>query len=197
MVGTTKESHKRTRLLQKLNDESFHHPIEKELQLKDLEPYLKGDILEVFAGYGNLTNVYERYGKVTPMTVETNGSSFDAIYQLRANRKKYNVIDIDSYGYPDRFFPVVFELMKEQCLLIFTFPIVGVNCVNGIVEQHFYTFYRNIPSIGDVCGAVTDFALREWILAQLVDVRKIKRIWRFAFLCNRKKATELCFVRNR
>lgn len=195
--GHTKESHKITRTLQRLNHDTYHHPKEKLKQLNELKPYIHGNILEVFAGQGNLTEFYKEHGKVTPMTQEETGSSFDAIYKLRSEKKKFDVIDIDSYGYPDKFFPIVFELMHESCLLIFTFPIVGVNCLNGIIEQHFLTFYKNIPSIGDVCGVITDLALREWILPQLIDIRKIKRIYRFAFLCSRKKSTEMCFVRNR
>ena len=131
------------------------------------------------------------------MTREDFGDSFDAIYKLRGAKKKYDLIDIDSYGYPDRFFPVVFEMMKPECLLVFTFPIVGINCLNGIAEQHFYTFYRCKPTIGDVVGRITDWALREWIITSLRDVVKIMRIYRFVFYCRRVTATEMCNVRNR
>ena len=156
------------------------------------------DVLEVFAGQGNLTEFYTGCGcRVEAMTKEKFGSSFDAIYKLRADRKKYDLIDIDSYGYPDKFFPVVFEMLKDEGTLVFTFPIVGVNCLNGITEQHFYTFYRGIPTIGDVVGQITDWGLREWIMTSLVDIQKIKRIYRFVFHCSRKKATEMCNVRNR
>ena len=89
-------------------------------------------------------------------------------------------------------------MMKPVCLLIFTFPIVGVNCLNGIMEQHYINFWRSDrPTIGDVTGVITDQALREWYLASLLEVKKIKRIWRFAFICKRKKATELCTTKNR
>ena len=197
-VGHSAIKHKGTRLLQKQNADEYHHPNEKIKQLEKLSPLVFGDILEVFAGEGNLTEYYSQYGKVTPMTKDKFGSSFDAIYKMRGDRKKYNVIDIDSYGYPDKFFPVVFEMMRNECLLIFTFPIVGVNCLNGITEQHFINFWRSDrPTIGDVVGILTDMALREWYLLQLVDVQKIKRIWRIACICKRQKATEFCGVRNR
>jgi hypothetical protein len=155
-------------------------------------------LLEVFAGKGNLTEFYKFKGaKVTALSKGTTGDGFDYIHQLRADKKKFAWIDIDSYGYPDKFFPVVFELMKETCVLVFTFPIVGVNCLNGITEQHFYTWYRGVPTIGDVVARITDDALREWFLASLIDVKKIKRIYRFVFFCRRVKATEMCNVRNR
>jgi len=198
MVGHSAFKHKETRLLQKQNADEYHHPDEKIKQLDNLKSYLKGEILEVFAGEGNLTKYYGNFGNVTAMTKETYGSSFDAIYKLRGDRHKYNVIDIDSYGYPDKFFPVVFEMMRDECLLIFTFPILGVNCLNGITEQHFINFWRSDrPTIGDVVGMLTDMALREWYLLQLVNVQKIKRIWRIACMCKRQKATEFCGVRNR
>jgi hypothetical protein len=198
MVGHSAASHKRTRLLQKQNDDKYHHPNEKIDQINSLSKYVTGEILEVFAGQGNLTGHYSQFGNVTAMTKKEFGSSFDALYRMRADRKTYNVIDIDSYGYPDKFFPVVFEMMEAECLLIFTFPIVGVNCLNGITEQHFINFWRSSrPTIGDVVGALTDMALREWYLLQLVDVKKIKRIWRIACICSRQKATEFCGVRNR
>ena len=182
MIGHSAEGHKKTRQGQKENANKYHHPEEKIKQLQKFSHLLSGEILEVFAGQGNLTEFYEEFGNVTPLTKEEYGNSFDSVYKLRANKKKYDVIDIDSYGYPDKFFPLAFELMRDKSLLIFTFPVVGVNCLNGIVEQHFINFWRSDrPTIGDVTGVLTDMALREWILCSLTDVQKIKRIWRFIF----------------
>jgi len=195
-VGHNKEKHKSTRLKQCLNDNEYHHPKEKMKQLDRIE--FGKDVLEVFAGKGNLTEYYRNRGCfVTPMTKEEFGNSFNAIYKLRGENKKYDLVDIDSYGYPDKFFPVIFEMLKDKSFLVFTFPIVGVNCLNGISQQHFYTFYRGIPTIGDVVGQITDWALREWILVSLYDVVKIRRIYRFVFKCQKVKATEMCNVRNR
>ena len=198
MTGHTAESHKAIRKQQSENADEYHHPDEKIQQLQKYTKLIKGEILEVFAGRGNLTQFYEQEGNVTAMSKEEHGDSFDAIYKLRSYKKKFDVIDIDSYGYPDKFFPVIFQLMRDECFLVFTFPIVGVNCLNGITEQHFINFWRSArPTIGDVTGILTDMALREWFLIQLVNVQKIKRIWRFAFVCKRQKATEFCGVRNR
>lgn len=196
MTGHNKETHKRIRKSQKENLDSYHHPKEKIEQLDKIN--IKGEVLEVFGGQGNLTEYYKKFGNVTSMTKETFGNSFDSIYKLRGENKKYDFIDIDSYGYPDKFFPIVFELMKPEAYLVFTFPQVGINCLNGITQQHFSTFYSNpTPTIGDVVGKITDFGLREWILVSLVNVVKINRIYRFLFKCKRVKATEMCNVRNR
>ena len=199
MVGHSKNTHKITREAQNNNEDKYHHPKEKILQLERFNNYLNNaDILEVFGGQGNLTKYYKKFGEVTAMTKKEFGSSFDAIYQMRADRRSWDVIDVDSYGYPDLFFPIVFDLMKEEALLIFTFPIVGVNCLNGIVEQHFINFWRSDrPTIGDIAGVLTDMALRTWYLISLLDVTKIDRIWRMVYKCKRVKATEFCNVKNR
>ena len=197
-MKTSSEKHKWIRHKQGKNCDSVHHPKEKILQLNNFKDYfINKEILEVFGGQGNLTDYYNNYGNTTALTKEKFGSSFDYIYQLRADKKKYNVIDIDSYGYPDLFFPVVFEMMKHNALLIFTFPIVGVNCLNGIQEQHFITFWKSArPTIGDVTGILTDMALRNWFLIELKDVVKIDRIYRFVFKCKRVKATKMTNVKN-
>jgi hypothetical protein len=198
MTGHTAETHKRIRKNQALNLDAYHHPTEKIEQLKKFD-FNNLKILEVFAGKGNLTKYYKSISsKVVSMSKETTGDSFEYIYKVRSNKDKFDLIDIDSYGYPDKFFPVIFECLKDKSYLIFTFPVVGVNCLNGITEQHFINFWRsNRPTIGDVVGCITDFALRNWQLAKLVDVVKIKKIWRFVFLIEKQKATELCNVKNR
>ena len=195
---TNSEKHLITRHAQSANADTHHHPKEKIDQLNELKDHIYGDILEVFGGQGNLTAYYEKLGKVTSLTKETTGDSFNYIYKLRAENKVYDVIDIDSYGYPSKFFPVVFEMIKDEGLLVFTFPVLGVQCLNGIVEQHFINFWGCArPTIGDVTGVVTDHALREWKIASLFSVRKIKPIWRLAFLVRQEKATLFCNVRNR
>tara|TARA_Y100000401_G_C8309373_1_gene218847 strand:- start:610 stop:1242 length:633 start_codon:yes stop_codon:yes gene_type:complete len=198
MPLTSSQKHKIIKNKQKKNCNSVHHPKEKILQLENYKKYFKdAKILEVFGGEGNLTKYYNQFGNVTALTKEKFGSSFDYIYKLRADKKKYNIIDIDSYGYPDLFFPVVFEMIKDNGLLIFTFPVVGVNCLNGIQEQHFITFWKNNrPSIGNVTGVLTDMALRYWIVLELKDVVKINRIYRFIYKCKKRKATLMTNTKN-
>ena len=58
----------------------------------------------------------------------------------------------------------------------YTFPVMGVQLINGIVEQHFINFWKSArPTTGDVVGAVTDYGLKYWYLPKLVDVVKINR----------------------
>lgn len=198
MVGHTAASHRATRQKQKQNRDEYHHPAEKIAQLQKFSHFIKGEILEIFAGQGNLSAYYKNLGKVEAMTKETHGDSFHSIYKLRAAKRKFNVIDVDSYGYPSKFFPVVFEMMKPECLLVITFPVMGVNCLNGIMEQHFINFWRSArPTVGDITGILTDMSLREWRHLSLLDAQKIKRIWRMVFSCKRIKATDWCNVRNK
>ena len=183
MTGHTAQSHKIIRFNQSVNKDEYHHPKEKIKQLKKYKELFKDKkILEVFAGQGNLSKYYNSISNnVFSMSKEKTGDSFDYIFKIRFEKNKFDIIDIDSYGYPDKFFPVV-----------------GVNCLNGITEQHYINFWRsNRPTIGDVVGCITDFSLRTWQLSKLVDVVKIKRIWRFIFSIERQKATELCNTKNR
>lgn len=198
MTGHSAKSHKIIRKKQSLNLDEYHHPIEKINQLKKFN-FNNSKILELFAGKGNLSKYYNSISNnVLSLSKETTGDSFEYIYKIRSERKKFDLIDIDSYGYPDKFFPVIFDCLKDKSYLIFTFPVVGVNCLNGIMEQHFINFWRSArPTIGDVVGTITDSSLRNWQLAKLVDVVKIKRIWRFVFYIEKQKATELCNVKNR
>ncbi len=198
MTGHTSETHKRIRKNQSLNKDDYHHPLEKINQLKKFN-FNNLKILELFAGKGNLSKYYNSISQeVLSLSKETTGDSFDYIFKLRFEKKKFDLIDIDGYGYPDKFFPVVFDCLKDKSYLVFTFPVVGVNCLNGITEQHYINFWRsNRPTIGDIVGCITDFSLRNWQLAKLIDVVKIKRIWRFIFLIEKQKATELCHVRNK
>jgi len=188
--------HDRLRHKQAINADTHHHPYEKIKQLQKLD--ISGEILEVFAGQGNLTEFYKDKGTVTSLTKEVTGDSFKYVYNLVADRKSFDVIDIDGYGYPSAFMDVVWKLMKPECLFIMTYPVIGVQCVNGIYEQHYITNWRSSrPTLGDVVGATTDYGLRHWYLPKVVDIVKIKPIWRIAFKCVRVKATEFTSTRNR
>ena len=56
MIGHSKITHKITREAQNNNEDKYHHPKEKILQLERFNNYLiDADILEVFGGQGNPT----------------------------------------------------------------------------------------------------------------------------------------------
>ena len=190
--------HERLRIKQSDYLDSHHHPQEKLKQLNKVDDYIYGDILELFAGQGNLSDYYKQKGNLYQCTKENTGDSFQHLFELINNRKRFDVVDIDSYGYPSQLMDNVWHVMKPTSTLIITFPVMGVQCINGIVEQHFINFWKSArPTTGDVIGAVTDYGLKYWYLPKLVDVVKIKPIWRFVFQCVRVKATEFCTTRNR
>lgn len=199
MIGHTAETHKSTRRKQSDNHDDYHHPVEKIAQLDRFsELWHDKKVLDVFAGKGNLTKHYEKYADVTALTRGTTGDSYKHIHTLRGQGKKYHFIDLDPYGYPDHAFPTVFELLEDEAAIVMTFPIIGVNALNGITEQHYITFWRSDrPTIGDVTGVLTDMAMRNWQLLSLLDVQKIKRIYRLVYRVQRVKATEMTNVRNR
>ena len=69
----------------------------------------------MFAGQGNLTNIYKAYGDVIPYDKKylKTGDSFLEYHRLIADKKKFDIIDLDPYGFPNRFFPDVFYLLTR------------------------------------------------------------------------------------
>jgi hypothetical protein len=111
--------HDVVRLKQKENCNTVHHPNEK---IEQIESFLTGlnnlKILELFAGQGNLTKIYKRHGIVDAYDKKylKTGDSFLQFHKLIAEKKKYDIIDIDPYGFPNRFFPDIFLLIEKGYL---------------------------------------------------------------------------------
>ena len=118
--------HDVVRAKQKQNDNEVHHPDEKINQIKKVFAEFEWDndknpkILEMFAGQGNLTNIYEAYGDVTAYDKKhlKTGDSFLEYHRLIADKKKFDIIDLDPYGFPNRFFPDVFLLIDKGVMFI-------------------------------------------------------------------------------
>ena len=74
-TGHSAKTHKETRKAQRLNATKYHHPKEKIAQLEEFKNVVHGEILEVFAGKGNLTQWYQQHGNVTALSKEETGNS--------------------------------------------------------------------------------------------------------------------------
>ena len=198
--------HDITRNKQKLNLDAVHHPDEKIYQINNaIEQYygMNSDpnikILELFAGQGNLTKVYEKYGIVDAYDRKylKTGDSYIEFHRLIAEKKKYDVIDIDPYGFPNRFFPDVF-LLIDNGLLFVTMPKPYVNILNGITQTHLISYYgEHNPNEQTIIERVVLWGLCHWREVQLISGIDCKSVWRFAFSVKRVKATEYTGVRNR
>ena len=185
------------------NANEVHHPDEKKNQIEwvmsNLNAQRNHDILELFAGQGNLTKVYERYGSVTALDKKylKTGDSFLVFHKLIAEKKKYTVIDIDPYGFPNRFFPDIFLLIEDGIMFV-TMPKPYVNILNGITQAHLISYYGEPnPSEDTIIERLALWGLCHWRQVELIDSIDCKSVWRFAFSVKKVKATEYTGVRNR
>lgn len=174
--------------------DDYHHPVEKIDQLESNIPdhYLDNNVkvLELFAGVngnGNLTKWYTEWlGPVTALDESITGDSTLYIHKLIYNKEKFDVIDIDPYGWPTGLFPNIFMLMKKRTLLLFTFPKPGTCVMNCTLESKFISFWGTPrPTEGDVIGKIVDEAKKYWYIPSVIDYRTIGPINRFMFDCKR------------
>jgi hypothetical protein len=197
--------HDVVRAKQKQNDNEVHHPDEKINQIDKVlyglgwNGWGKLNILELFAGQGNLTKEYEKYGKVLAYDKKhlKTGDSFLEYHRLIADKKKFDVIDLDPYGFPNRFFPDVFLLIDKGVMFI-TMPKPYVNILNGITQTHLISYFdTHNPTMEQIIERTVLFGLCHWRKLELIDVVDCKSVWRFAFAVEKVKATEYTGVRNR
>jgi len=188
------------RTKQAYNTDTLHHPFEKSIQIDHVLQGLKElKILELFAGKGNITSTYNKYGNSEKFDKKycKTGDSFIVFHRLISEKKKYNVIDIDSYGFPSRFMPDIFLLIDSGFLFI-TFPKPNVNILNGITKTHLVAYYGHPnPSKQQIIEKIALFGLCHWRKIELVSEMNLKSVWRFCFNVVKVKATEYTGVKNK
>ncbi len=212
--------HDVTRKKQNEYCDTKHHPNHKIKQIKTVLNECCGwsdlSILELFAGRGNLTKIYAEYGevianeykkkvfdKLTENVKEcalvhcNNVDSFLDFHQLIALKQKFDVVDLDPYGFPNRFFPDVFLLIEKGVLFV-TMPKPYVNILNGITQTHLSSYYgEQNPSKDKIINRLVLWGLCHWRKVQLINSMDYKSVWRFAFSVERVKATEYTGTKNR
>lgn len=208
--------HDHIRSLQSGNSSTLHHPDEKINQIhKALNSHAisaNPKILELFGGFGNLTEEYSKLGhtividkdqkKVAHLRSKFNdvevikADSFIKIYEFLSDRKTFDLVDADPYGFPNRLFPHLFLLM-EKSLLFLTVPKPSVNILNGMTETHLTCYYgQSNPSLEDIIGQISVWGLCHWRKVELVDHLDLKSVWRLCFSVEKVKATEYTGVKN-
>lgn len=211
-IGTSVSSvkHKYRRLTQNENDDRYHHPIEKTEQIRRLLPRKELQVLETNCGWGNLTTLYQEYGTVlawdsdkkridyikqmqmADVDAET-VDSFNEIHRLVWAKCYFDVIDLDPYGYPSRFFPHVFELIKDGYLFV-TFPKLGAQKMNKITVKHLEVFWGitdNIDYKTAILERIPVLGMQSYREVTLIDEIDLGRMYRFAFKVERKSALDL------
>tara|TARA_R110000868_G_scaffold152302_3_gene376951 strand:- start:1696 stop:2307 length:612 start_codon:yes stop_codon:yes gene_type:complete len=183
---------------QKSNADEVHHPKEKTEQInRFLSGHHHLSILELFAGCGNLSNVFTQYGTLEAYDRKLKtGDSFLIFHNLIANKKTYDVVDIDPYGFPNRFFPDIF-LLLENGLVFMTMPKPYVNILNGITQQHLRCYFNcSNPSLQIIKEKIMLYGLCHWRKIEFLEIMDLGRLWRFVLGVYRVKATEYCNVKN-
>ncbi len=192
--------HDEIRHKQETNADKLHHPVQKINQIKSiLSEDSSYKILELFAGQGNLTKVYKQYGSVEAYDKKhlKTGDSYRLFHKLIHDKKHYDIVDVDPYGFPSRFFPDIFLLMQDSYLFL-TFPKPYVNILNGITQTHLASYYGNSnPSFEEVVERIANFGICHWRKVVLIDSVDLKSVWRMAFKVTKVKATEYTGVKNR
>lgn len=208
--------HKYTRLKQQNNANTHHHPVEKQNQIEKILGEMQGDIyvLETHAGYGNLTKIYSLHAKEVE-SYETNKNKCEYINQLGHDnvvchernslsemylsiyqKLKYNVIDIDPYGFPSRYFPDIFELIDDGFVFV-TLPKYGCTQINNITRLHVKTFYgfdggKNEEFLECFINTLKNQAMRSYRIFEVVDVLDLKKVYRIAARVKKESAFILC-----
>lgn len=184
--------HDIVRQRQKNNADDAHHPKEKMQQIKQyLDNKHNLRILELFCGQGNLSALYEEHGDLERYDKKLQtGDSFRVFHELISKGKIYDVVDLDPYGFPSRFFPDVF-LLIDNGLLFLTFPKPHVNILNGITQTHLYCYYgAQNPTLEQIQEKIAQYGLCHWRKVCFYDVVDLGRLWRMVIHVEKIRATE-------
>jgi len=214
-LGTTISSikHKIRRLQQKQNLDRYKHTIEKKEQMARFIPKsVDLAILETHAGFGCMTEFYSEHGQVTsielkeervneinsqnlPGVTTINGDCERLIFNHIVNKDKYDIIDIDPYGYPSRLFPHIFSLMTDGIMVI-TLPMIGVAQMNKLTIAHLKVFwgvdYRDKETyIDKVLQKLKDYGYMYKNKVDVLEVSKFDRIYRIVIKVKKTSLNEI------
>ena len=202
------------------NCASAHHPNEKIKQVVTILDNFNSEkplsILDLFAGQGNLTKVYANYGQVIANeakikvydilkenlkdynVVKCNRvDSYIEVYRLISLKKKYDIIDIDPYGFPNRLYPHIYLLIDNGVMFV-TMPKPYVNILNGITQAHLKSYFNEQnPNLETIVNRFILWGICHWRKVELIDSIDLKSVWRLAFRVEKVKATDYTGVRNR
>lgn len=184
---------------QNKNDNLVHHPSHKEKQIRSVLSGSELRILELFSGRGNLTKIYKEFGSVEEYDMKhlKTGDSYLVFHKLIFEKKLYDVIDLDPYGFPVRFFPDIFLLIESGTMFI-TMPKPSVNILNGVTKTLLISYFgTQNPTISEIVTQIAVWGLCHWRKVELENIVTLKSVWRIAISVEKIKATEYTGVRNR
>lgn len=213
-LGTTSNSvkHKVRRLSQAQNQDKYHHPQEKIDQIRRILPKKDLHTLEMHTGFGNLTKIYQEYGSVLGYDIEgervdyiqsmcmqdvdvVKGDSQIELLNMVYQRLWFDVVDIDPYGLPSRYFPLVFNLINDGWLFL-TFPKLGVAQINKITVRHYQAFWgfeldQKAQYVEIIQNKLKDYAYQCFRKIEVLEVLDLDRVYRFAIKVKKESALDL------
>lgn len=214
ILGTTETSakHKVRRLQQEGNQDRYKHTKEKSNQIDRFVSGFGLHTLETHCGFGCLTEKYHEFGEVLSFDIkqdrvdEINAKMMDdvtcikadserEILQLLYHRCVFNVIDVDPYGLPSRYFPHVFGLINDGWLFL-TFPMMGVAQINKITIEHYRSFWGIELSdkeeyVEKIIHRLKQYAFMHKREVDVVEVEKFDRIYRMAIRVQKKSMCDI------
>lgn len=214
ILGTTATSakHKTRRLQQADNQDRYKHTDEKRRQVDKFVSGFGLHTLETHCGFGCMTEKYHEYGSVMSIDIKqdrvdaVNAKMLDDVTCIKADSERevllllyhkcvFDVVDVDPYGLPSRYFPNVFGLINDGWLFL-TFPMLGVAQINKITIEHYRSFWGIELSDKDeyvekITHRLKQYAFMHKREIKVFEIVKIGRIYRMAI---RVKKSSLCDI---
>ncbi|MCP4986630.1 MAG: hypothetical protein GY928_11415 [Colwellia sp.] len=206
--------HKVRRLQQSNNLDKYKHTQEKTNIAKAtiVRDGRDLNILETHCGFGGMTEFYAELGCVEGYDIckdrvdSVNALGFERVQAIKGDSEKeiirllsmrctYDVVDIDPYGMPSRYFPHAFGLINDGIMFV-TLPMVGVAQMNKITIRHLNAFwgvdYKDKSSYVDrVIGRMRDYAFMHKREIDVIRVDKIDRIFRISLKVKKRSLCEI------
>ena len=215
-LGRTESSvkHKIRRLQQKNNLDKYKNTNKKRAHFNKSMKLEKKEglkILETHCGYGGMTDIYSMMGLVTCFDIDKDKINFikknvenvkakrcdseTEILKLAYKKRVFDIVDIDPYGFPSRFFPLAFGLIEKGHLFL-TIPIFGVSQINKIMTRHYEAFWnfdsRNKDDYLDCLKRkLVDWAFMTKREIHFVRIERFSRVYRFCIKVEKKSLLDI------
>jgi hypothetical protein len=178
----------------------YHHPAEKINQINQIlqnKSFNKDfKILELFCGKGNLTKEYKKYGTVVSLDKIYGGlDSYQIFHNMIYNKELFNLIDLDPYGYPVRFFPDIFLLIKDGFLIVTFSKLTKANKWTLKLMESYFNVKK--PTKDQIVRTLCNEGMKHWRLVKEIDYLDLGKVHRIAFSVKRVNACEYCGTTNR
>lgn len=192
-----RETRKRIDTKQKEGDVSVHHNAEKAWLLNEVLNLVQMDVqnvYEYFSGHNYLTKMYQDLGyNVDGNDIKDTGEcSYRLFHKHIYDGKKYDIIDLDPYGLPFKFFPDVYLLLNDEAILFVTsvkyhIPILNWRRVNSFLGY----FGKEKPEHKDYIELIVRSGLcHNYKVQYLQGCTMGKNTYRMAFKCQKIKSKQ-------